>query len=264
MQHLDLQMIDGLAIVTLNRPNKKNALSKILFEELFDVGTQLQKKERLRAVILTGAGNNFCAGIDLNFLQTLLPRMEEVQDQMCNPPVGEDANWFQRPCYIWRLLQVPVIAAIEGICIGAGLQLALSADIRLASPTTRMSIMESKWGLIPDMGITQVLPQLMRADQAKELMMTGRMLDATAAEQVGLITRIVADPLSAAKDLAKEIMGLSPEAVNGSKVLIDKTWNLSPGLGLAIEAQMQSKIIGTPNQIESVVARLEKRSANFK
>ncbi|CAI8197699.1 MAG: crotonase/enoyl-CoA hydratase family protein [Planktomarina sp.] len=264
MQHLDLQMIDGLAIVTLNRPSKKNALSKILFEELFDVGTQLQKKERLRAVILTGAGNNFCAGIDLNFLQTLLPRMEEVQDQMCNPPVGEDANWFQRPCYIWRLLQVPVIAAIDGICIGAGLQLALSADIRLASPTTRMSIMESKWGLIPDMGITQVLPQLMRADQAKELMMTGRMLDATASERVGLITRIVADPLSAAKDLAKEIMGLSPEAVNGSKVLIDKTWNLSPGLGLAVEAQMQSKIIGTPNQIESVVARLEKRSANFK
>ena len=190
--------------------------------------------------------------------------MEEVQDQMCNPPVGEDANWFQRPCYIWRLLQVPVIAAIDGICIGAGLQLALSADIRLASPTTRMSIMESKWGLIPDMGITQVLPQLMRADQAKELMMTGRMLDATASERVGLITRIVADPLSAAKDLAKEIMGLSPEAVNGSKVLIDKTWNLSPGLGLAVEAQMQSKIIGTPNQIESVVARLEKRSANFK
>lgn len=264
MQHLDLQMIDGLAIVTLNRPSKKNALSKILFEELFDVGTQLQKKERLRAVILTGAGNNFCAGIDLNFLQTLLPRMEEVQDQMCNPPVGEDANWFQRPCYIWRLLQVPVIAAIDGICIGAGLQLALSADIRLASPTTRMSIMESKWGLIPDMGITQVLPQLMRADQAKELMMTGRMLDATASERVGLITRIVADPLSAAKDLAKEIMGLSPEAVNGSKVLIDKTWNLSPGLGLAVEAQMQSKIIGTPNQIESVIARLEKRSANFK
>lgn len=264
MQHLDLQMIDGLAIVTLNRPSKKNALSKILFEELFDVGTQLQKKERLRAVILTGAGNNFCAGIDLNFLQTLLPRMEEVQDQMCNPPVGEDANWFQRPCYIWRLLQVPVIAAIDGICIGAGLQLALSADIRLASPTTRMSIMESKWGLIPDMGITQVLPQLMRADQAKELMMTGRMLDATASERVGLITRIVADPLSAAKDLAKEIMGLSPEAVNGSKVLIDKTWNLSPGLGLAVEAQMQSKIIGTPNQIESVVARLEKRSANFR
>lgn len=264
MQHLDLQMIDGLAIVTLNRPSKKNALSKILFEELFDVGTQLQKKERLRAVILTGAGNNFCAGIDLNFLQTLLPRMEEVQDQMCNPPVGEDANWFQRPCYIWRLLQVPVIAAIDGICIGAGLQLALSADIRLASPTTRMSIMESKWGLIPDMGITQVLPQLMRADQAKELMMTGRMLDATASERVGLITRIVADPLSVAKDLAKEIMGLSPEAVNGSKVLIDKTWNLSPGLGLAVEAQMQSKIIGTPNQIESVVARLEKRSANFK
>lgn len=263
MQHLDLQMVDRLAIVTLNRPNKKNALSENMFEELFDVGSQLQKTKHLRAVILTGAGNNFCAGIDLNFLQTLSPRMEEVRDQMRNPPVGEAANWFQRPCYIWRLLQVPVIAAIDGICIGAGLQLALSADIRLAGPKTRMSIMEAKWGLIPDMGITQVLPQLMRVDQAKELMMTGRILDAKASEQVGLITRIVDDPLAAAKDLAKEIMSFSPEAVNGSKALVDKTWNLLPGLGLAVEAQIQSEIIGTPNQIESVFAGLEKRPANF-
>jgi enoyl-CoA hydratase/carnithine racemase len=126
-----------------------------------------------------------------------------------------------------------------------------------------MSIMEAKWGLIPDMGITQVLPQLMRVDQAKELMMTGRILDAKASEQVGLITRIVDDPLAAAKDLAKEIMSFSPEAVNGSKALVDKTWNLLPGLGLAVEAQIQSEIIGTPNQIESVFAGLEKRPANF-
>ena len=125
--------------------------------------------------------------------------MEVVRDLMRNPQVGAAANWFQRPCYIWRLLQVPVIAAIDGICIGAGLQLALSADIRFAGPKTRMSIMEAKWGLIPDMGITQVLHQLMRVDQANELMMTVRILDAKASEQVGLITRNVDAPLAAAK-----------------------------------------------------------------
>ena len=134
MQQLNLNIDNGLATVTLNRPEKKNALSEILFEELFDVGSNLQKTEHLRAVILTGAGDDFCAGIDLKFLQTLLPRLEEVKVKMRNPATGELANWFQRPCYIWRQLNVPVIAAIEGICIGAGLQLALSADVRLASP----------------------------------------------------------------------------------------------------------------------------------
>ena len=264
MQQLNLNIDNGLATVTLNRPEKKNALSEILFEELFEVGSNLQKTEHLRAVILTGAGDDFCAGIDLKFLQTLLPRLEEVRVKMRNPATGELANWFQRPCYIWRQLNVPVIAAIKGICIGAGLQLALSADVRLAGPSTRMGIMEAKWGLIPDMGITQALPQLMRADQAKELMMTARILDAKTSEQTGLITRVVDNPLAAAKDLAKEIMGQSPEAVNGSKALIDQTWNLLPGSGLAIEAQIQSEIMGSPNQIEAVLAGMAKRPAKFK
>ena len=264
MQQLNLNIDNGLATVTLNRPEKKNALSEILFDELFEVGSNLQKTEHLRAVILTGAGDDFCAGIDLKFLQTLLPRLEEVRVKMRNPATGELANWFQRPCYIWRQLNVPVIAAIEGICIGAGLQLALSADVRLAGPSTRMGIMEAKWGLIPDMGITQALPQLMRADQAKELMMTARILDAKTSEQAGLITRVVNNPLEAAKDLAKEIMGQSPEAVNGSKALIDQTWNLLPGSGLAIEAQIQSEIMGSPNQIEAVLAGMAKRPAKFK
>ena len=114
------------------------------------------------------------------------------------------------------------------------------------------------------MGITQALPQLMRADQAKELMMTARILDAKTSEKAGLITRVVNNPLAAAKDLAKEIMGQSPEAVNGSKALIDQTWNLLPGSGLAIEAQIQSEIMGSPNQIEAVLAGMAKRPAKFK
>ena len=144
------------------------------------------------------------------------------------------------------------------------MQLALSADVRLAGPSTRMGIMEAKWGLIPDMGITQALPQLMRADQAKELMMTARILDATTSEKAGLITRVVNNPLAAAKDFVKGIMSQSPEAVNGSKALMDQTWNLLPGSGLAIEAQIQSEIMGSPNQIEAVLAGMAKRPAKFK
>lgn len=144
MQHLEIKIDSGLATVTLNRPAKKNALSEKLFDELYEAGLRLQKTPNLRAVILTGAGSNFCAGIDLQFLQSLLPRLEEVRGKMRNPPVGDTANWFQRPCFIWRQLTVPVIAAIDGICIGAGLQLALCADIRLAGPATRMSLMEAK------------------------------------------------------------------------------------------------------------------------
>jgi enoyl-CoA hydratase/carnithine racemase len=263
MQHLNLKIEGGLATVTLDRPVKKNALSELLFDELYEAGLSLQQTPSLRAVILTGAGSDFCAGIDLQFLQSLLPRLDEVRAKMRKPPVGEVANWFQRPCYIWRQLAVPVIAAIDGVCIGAGLQLALCADIRLAGPATRMSIMEAKWGLIPDMGMTQVLPQLMRGDHAKELMMTARMLDAETAQAAGLITRIVVSPLQAAQDLAIEILAHSPEAVNGSKALIDQTWSLPPGEGLAIEADMQANIMGSPNQIEAVMAGLAKRQPKF-
>ena len=264
MKHLDISIVDGLATVSLNRPEKRNALTEELFNALYEAGVSLQQTPGLRAVIITGAGADFCAGIDLQFLQSLLPRLDEIRAEMRNLNQEGAANWFQRPCYIWRELQVPVIAAIDGVCIGAGLQLALCADIRLVGLNTRMSIMEAKWGLIPDMGITQALPQLMRVDQAKELMMTARMMTAETAQQVGLATRIVEDPLAAAQQLAFEIMSRSPEAVNGSKALIDQTWTLPMGEGLAIEGALQADIIGTPNQMESVMAGTSKRAPLFK
>lgn len=112
-----------------------------------------------------------------------------------------------------------------------------------------MSIMEAECGLIPDMGMTQDPPQLMRGDHAKELMMTTRMLDAEAAQAAGLITRIVVNLLKVAQVLAVELLERSSEAVNGSKALIDQTWDLQPGEALAIEADMQANIRGSPNQI---------------
>lgn len=264
MEHLTLDIENGVATVTLNRPDKKNAMSLTLFEELAATGENLKTQAGLRAVILTGAGTDFCAGIDLTALQSFLPRMGEIRDQMRNPPAGEVANWFQKPCYVWQELDVPVIAAIQGVCIGAGLQLALAADIRIAAPNTRVSIMEAKWGLIPDMGITQNLPKLMRADQAKELMMTARMINASDALDMGLVTRISEDPLAAAKDLVVELVSRSPQAVNGAKALVDQTWTLPLGEGLKVEAELQAQIIGTDNQLEAVMAGMTKRPPKFK
>ena len=259
MTDLLLDIQDGVATVTLNRPEKKNALSEAVFEGLPKVAQEIGETDGIRAVILTGAGGAFSAGIDLGFLQSLLPKLDEIKKEMAGPT----PNLFQRPCTCWADLNVPVIAAIEGICIGGGMQLALGADIRIAHPDTKFSIMEAKWGLIPDMGITQFLPKLMRADQAKELMMTARMITAEEAFSAGLITRIADDPMAAAQELAAEIATRSPEAVAGAKTLVDSTWATAPGEGLAVEGALQANLIGTPNQMESVMSGMMKRDPKF-
>lgn len=262
MDDLTLEIADGIATVTLNRPAKKNALSEALFKALPDMAARIAEMPEVRVVVLTGAGDDFCAGIDLQFLQSLLPRMDEIQQEMKSAAQG--ANFFQRPVTAWQDLGLPVIAAIQGVCLGGGLQLALGADIRLAAPSAKLSIMEAKWGLIPDMGITQSLPKLMRADQAKELMMTARVVDAQTASALGLVTRVCEDPLRAAYDLASEISTRSPQAVAGAKALVDRTWALPVSEGLAVEGELQSQLIGTPNQLEAVMSGMTKRAPNFR
>ena len=259
MTDLLLDIQDGVAKVTLNRHEKKNALSQALFEDLPKIAETIAATDGIRAVILTGAGGAFSAGIDLDFLQSLLPKLDEIKKEMAGPT----PNFFQRPCTCWGELNIPVIAAIEGICIGGGMQLALGADIRIAHPDTKFSIMEAKWGMIPDMGITQFLPKLMRSDQAKELIMTARMISADEALSAGLITRIADDPMAAARELATEIATCSPEAVASAKTLVDTVWAMSPGDGLAVEGGLQAELIGSPNQMESVMSGIMKRTPKF-
>lgn len=259
---VEIDIDEGIATVTLNRPDKKNALSLEMFEALTQAGKTLADAD-IRAVILTGAGDSFCAGLDLQAMQSFATKLDEVRAQLAGP-VENGANWFQRPCRVWQELDVPVIAAIEGHCLGAGMQLALAADFRLAAPTARFSVMEAKWGLIPDMGITTNLPKLMRADQAKELMMTARVLDAPEAAEIGLVTRIVDDPLSAAISLARQLSQKSPDAIAGAKRLVEKAWNVEAGVGLKLEASLQQKIIGQPNQIEAVMANMQNRDPKFR
>ena len=252
-----------VAMVKLNRPDKKNALSLEMFEALPKAATEIAADRDIRAVVLTGSGGDFCAGLDLSMFQYFAPRIEETREQLKNPPTGEVANFFQKPVTCWQDLPQPVIAAIDGVCFGGGAQLALAADFRIAAPNARLSIMETRWGLIPDMGITRSLPKLMRADQAKDLIMTARIVEAEEALALGLVTRLADDPFAAALDYAEMLATRSPDAVQGSKRLVDEGWSGSAATTLALEAEIQAPIIGAPNQIEAVMAGMQKRAPNF-
>ena len=262
MTCLEITEADGIATVTLNRPDKKNAMSLEMFDALSAAGRDLDRPD-IRAVILTGAGDAFCAGIDLSAMQSFLPRIDQVRTDLQTFD-DSGANWFQRPTRVWQQLPVPVIAAIDGVCLGAGLQLALAADFRIAAPSSRLSIMEAKWGLIPDMGITTTLPALLRADLAKELMMSARILDAPEALSLGLLTRLSDAPLEDALTLARNLAGKSPDALSGIKTLVDEGWNGPSSRTLALEARLQADIIGGVNQIEAVMSAMQKRPPKFK
>ncbi len=255
---------DTIATVRLNRPEKKNAWTLEMFDALTQASGSIADNETLRAVILTGAGGCFSAGLDFSVFGEFAKRLDELKKEMLNPPTGQESNRFQAPVMCWQELPIPVIAAIEGVCFGAGMQLALAADFRIAAPDARFSIMESKWGLIPDMGITQTLPKLMRVDQAKELIMTARILDAEEALEYGLVSTIVDDPVSAATKLAKEFAERSPDAIRAAKRLVDESWNATKKDALALEAELQANIIGGANQIEAVMANMQKRPPKFR
>jgi enoyl-CoA hydratase/carnithine racemase len=157
-----------------------------------------------------------------------------------------------------------VIGALHGVVFGGGAQIALGTDIRIAAPDIRMSILEIKWGLIPDMSISQTLRDIVPLDVAKELTFTGRILDGAAAKELGLVTHVAADPLAHAMELATEIASKSPDAIRFGKQLLESTWHADAKTGLELEASLQMKLIGSENQVEAIRANFEKRAPNFK
>lgn len=259
-----LKIENHIATVTLNRANKKNALSREMFDAISQVGEELKKNQLVRVIILTGAGSDFCSGLDTSTFTQWASDFEKVRNNLTMRPVGENANWFQKPCYVWQEIEVPVIAAIKGVAFGGGIQLALAADFRIAAPDSKFSIMESKWGIIPDLGITQNLPKLTRADIAKELIMTGRIFDGKEAFNLGLVTMIDKDPLASAKGFANKLVEKSPDVLKGAKKLIEESWVAPLGEGLTMESDIQSRIMGYENNIEAVMATVQKRPAKFK
>ncbi len=251
---------DGVATVTMVRGEKHNALDKAMFDALDAASRGLRDEARVRAVVLHGEGKSFCSGLDVaSFMangggpNVLLDRED-----------GEIANLAQRVAHNWSRVPAPVIAAVHGNCFGGGMQIALGADIRFAAPDAKLSVMEVKWGLIPDMGITQSLPRLVPIDVAKELTFTGRVLSGTEAEALGLVTHVAADPLAAALELAREIAGKSPDAVRRAKRLYEEVWQSGDAAAaLLLESELQTELLGSPNQIAAVVAGMSKQPAVF-
>jgi enoyl-CoA hydratase/carnithine racemase len=254
---IDVQ--DHVATVTLARPDKHNALDRAMFEAIIAAAERLSSEPGVRAVVLHGDGPSFCSGLDLASLIST----DAGIDAIVAPLREEPPNWFQRTAYDWLRLPVPVIAAVHGNCFGGGLQIALAADIRIATSDARLSVMEVKWGLIPDMSITRTLPRLVGIDVAKELTFTGRLIDGAEAQRLGLVTRVTDDPLAAARELATEIAGKSPDAIRGAKRLFNAAWTGLADETLALEAEIQSSLIGSPNQLAAVTAGLQKQSAQF-
>ena len=254
-----IEIADHVATVILTRPEKHNALDVAMFEAIAGAAERLAGEPSVRAVVLQGEGPSFCSGLDVAGVMANQPGSDDLM-----APLREAVpNWFQRPVYRWLELPVPVIAAIHGHCLGGGLQIALAADIRFARPDARLSVLEVKWGLIPDMAITRTLPRLVGIDVAKELALTGRMISGAEAGELGLVTHVADDPLRAARKLADEIAGRSPDAVRAMKRLFNESWTRSPEETLRLEADLQLGLLGTPNQLEAVRAGMAKEPAEF-
>lgn len=256
-----VDVTDGVADVRLNRPDKYNALSPEMFKSIIEAGERLAEARDVRAVVLSGNGRGFCAGLDMGSMQRLAQSNSEIG--VLHERDERPENHAQRPAYVWKRMPVPTIAAVHGVAYGGGLQIALGTDIRIAAPDARLSVLEIKWGLIPDMSITQTLRDLLPLDVAKELTFTGRVLSGSEAMDLGLVTRVEDDPHAAAMDLAREIAGKSPDAVRAAKHLFESSWHADERDGLALEASLQQELIGSPNQKEAVKANFAKRAARF-
>ncbi|MDB5484018.1 MAG: enoyl-CoA hydratase [Caulobacteraceae bacterium] len=255
----------GVADVRLVRTDKMNALDDAMFSALVETGERLKSESGVRAVVLSGEGRAFCAGLDMgNF-----GRMAEGPRAA---PAGGDgfadrthgiANRAQYAVWVWREIPVPVIAAVHGVAFGGGFQLALGADMRFVAPDTRMAVLEIKWGLVPDMAGTMLMRHLAREDVVRELTYTGRIFSGEEALALGFATRVCADPRAEALAVAREIAGKNPHAIRAAKRLLNAAPVTDQGSGLLQETVEQIALIGSPNQVEAVMANMQKRDPAF-
>ena len=257
---VQISIENHVAEVLLDRPEKHNAIDLQMFDDLAAAATDLSGERSVRAVVLAGAGENFCAGIDLGVFSD---PADAIDPASLGPQGDSHANRFQRAAFAWREVPVPVICAIRGVAFGGGAQIALGADVRYAAPDARLSIMEIRWGLIPDLAISVTASNLVREDRLRELAYTGRVVGASEALQLGLVTALHDDPLGAARDTASLIASRSPDAIRAMKTLFNARHDLDAEHSLALESRLQSQIIGQRNQVEAVRANVESRAPDF-
>ncbi len=258
-ERVQLSVDGAIARVLLARPEKRNGLDPAMFEALCACSEELRARRDIRAVVLSGAGPVFSAGLDfLAFAEAGPTAIERLLER------GEAvANRAQQAVLGWRDLPMPVIAAIHGAALGGGMEIALGADLRYVTADAKLSLMEVKYGLIPDMATTQTLLRLVRDDVARELIFSARVLDGAEAVRLGLASRVCEDPLAAALETAGQIASRSPHAVRAAKRLLNEAPGLSPRAALALETALQRPLLGSPNQLEAVAAAFARRAPLF-
>tara|TARA_R110000824_G_scaffold118960_15_gene272348 strand:- start:39528 stop:40346 length:819 start_codon:yes stop_codon:yes gene_type:complete len=264
-ERIKTTITDGVADVRLIRSDKMNALDDAMFNALVETGERLKADKSVRAVVISGEGRAFCAGLDMgNFGKMASGERDKASptNNLTTRTHGA-ANRAQYAAYVWREVPVPVIAAVHGVAFGGGFQVALGADMRYVAPGTRMCVMEIKWGLVPDMSGMALMRTLARDDIVRELTYTGRIFDADEALSIGFATKLVDDPYAAALATAREIADKNPDAIRADKRLLNAMADGTDAELLMAESVEQDKIIGSANQKEAVMATLEKRPAKF-
>lgn len=255
---------DGVAEVAMVRSDKMNALDEAMFRSLMAAIDRLRSDAAVRVVVLHGEGRAFCSGLDKSRFGDMAGGGTQGTLGDLVPRTRGIANGAQSVAWGWRELPVPVIAAVHGVAFGGGLQVALGADIRIASPDLRMSVLEIQWGLVPDMAGIVLLTELCRADVARDLTFSGRIVGGEEAVRIGLATRLADDPLQAARELAREIAGRNPDAIRAGKRLLNGASPVDARAVLLAESHEQQRLIGSPNQVEAVRAGLERRAPVFR
>ena len=256
---------DGIADVRMNRADKRNALDNAMFTSLAAAGEYLKTLPELRAVVLSGDGASFCAGLDFGSFQAMA-QGSSGQGGSVNAGAMSDGritHLAQQVCWVWQEVPVPVIAAVHGHALGGGMQIALGTDIRIVHPDTQLSVREVHWGLIPDMTGTLMLSRLVRPDIVKDLVFSARVFSGAEGFELGVVTRLSKTPQADAMDLAREIAGRSPDAVRGAKKLINLMANDGAAQQFAAEREVIGKLIGGVNQVEAVMSHFEKRPPKF-
>lgn len=262
MDRVTVTYENHVAFVTLTRADKMNAVDQAMIDAVIAAGQEVAASDA-RVAVVSGEGKAFCAGIDISGLSGMIGK--DPSELLMPRTHGEGTtNQWQEVAMVWSRLNIPVIAAVHGVCFGAGMQLALGADIRIASPDAKFAVMEMKWGIVPDMGGMVLLPKLVRSDVLRRLTYTAEPVDAEQAERWGLITEIADDPKAVARALAETIAGKSPSAIQAAKRLIALAETADATTVLDAESREQADLMGKPHQMEVVAAEMGKRPAVFK
>ena len=251
-----------IAHVRLTRSDKMNAVDQEMITAVIAAGEEIAASDA-RVVVISGEGKAFCAGIDISGLSGMIGK-DPAELLMPRTHGDGTTNQWQEFAMVWARMDIPVIAAVHGVCFGAGIQLALGADIRIASPDAQFAVMEMKWGIVPDMGGMVLLPKLVRSDVLRRMTYTAEPVGAEQAERWGLVTELADDPLAAAQKLAETIAGKSPSAIRAAKRLIAVAETSDAKTVLDAERREQVALMGKPHQMEVVAAAFGKRPAVFK